>query len=87
MEEFTILKIEVPYCRLLGFNKNCAGIMGELVKKCKLPYITRYSDVEKMNDNVQYIFSFEEKSTDIYNLSLKKSDVCAKERSFSPLKI
>ncbi len=81
------IQIEIPYCRLLGFNKNCSGIMGELVKKCNLPFITRYSDVEKMNEHVQYVFSFEEKSTDIYNLSLKKSDVCAKERSFSPLKI
>ena len=61
--------------------------MGDLVKKCSLPFITRYSDIEKMDENIQYVFSLEEKTTDIYNLSLKKSDVCLKERSFSPLKI
>lgn len=81
------IQIEVPYCRLLGFNKNCAGVMGDLVKKCSLPFITRYSDIEKLDEDVQYIFSLEEKTTDIYNLSLEKADICMKERSFSPLKI
>ena len=81
------LKIEVPYCRLLGFKKNSADVMGELVKKCSLPFITRYSEIEKLDEDAQRVFSFEEKTTDIYNLVLKKTDMCSKEKTFSPVKI
>ena len=81
------LKIEVPYCRLLGFNKNSADVMGELVKKCSLPFVTRYSDVEKMNESARRVFGYEEKSTDIYNLVLRKTDMCSKEKTFSTVKI
>ena len=81
------IKIDVPYCRLLGFKKNSADIMGELVKKCSLPFVTRYSEIEKLDNNVKYVFQFEEKSTDMYNLILKKTDTCSKEKTFSPIKI
>ncbi len=82
------LNIEVPYCRLLGFNKRCANNFGELVTKCKLPFITKYSDILKMNDeNVNIIFNYEETSTDFYNLILDKSNVCAQERTFFPVKV
>ncbi len=81
------VEIDVPYCRLLGFKKNCADVMGDLVKKCSLPFIVRYSEIEKADEKTKYVFSFEEKSTDIYNLSLDKSRICSVERTFSPIKM
>lgn len=79
--------IEVPYCRLLGFNRSSAAVMGNLAKKCSLPFVTRYSEIEILDDNAKNVFRFEEKSSDLYNLVLKKADVCSKEKTFSPIKI
>ena len=82
------LKIEVPYCRLLGFNKSIENQFGTLVNNCKLPFITRYSDVLKLNDNkINLIFNYEDKSTDFYNLISENPDVCGIERRVSPVKI
>lgn len=82
------LKIDVPYCRLLGFNKDCVEKMGYLANHCSLPFVTRYSDISKNNDdNINRVFELEDKSTDFYNLILKKTEICSKERTYSPLKV
>lgn len=84
----SVIEIEAPYCRLLGFNKNCQSELGKLVNICKLPFITRFSDLSKIKDkNVNLIFEFEEKSTDFFSFLLDTPDVCSKERLFSPIKI
>ena len=82
------LNTSVPYCRLLGFNKNCSDILGDLAGNCKLPFIVRYSDITKLNNEViNKIFNFEVKSTDFYNLILNKSKICSTEKTFSPVKL
>jgi len=82
------IEIPAPYCRLLGFNTEVSGKMGELVKQCKLPFIVNYADFEKLNSNIaKHIFEFECKSTDIYNLSLSKPKNCLKELTYQPVKI
>ncbi len=82
------LTAEVPYCRLLGFNKNSIDILGYLANNCNLPFVVRYSDILKLNnDAVDKIFNYEEKSTDFYNLVLNNSGVCSKEKTFSPIKL
>ena len=82
------LNIDAPYCRLLGFNKNCENRLGEVVKNCSLPFIARFSDITKINDKrINKIFEYEEKTTDFYNLCLNNADICSKERLFSTVKI
>ena len=81
------LSTEVPYCRLLGFNKNVKDTVGKLANSCKLPFIVRYSDVEKYNDdNINRVYELENKATDFYNLILEKTDFCSSEKTFSPIK-
>ena len=81
------LSTEVPYCRLLGFNKNVKDMVGKLANSCKLPFIVRYSDVEKYNDdNINRVYELENKATDFYNLILEKTDFCSSEKTFSPIK-
>ena len=81
------LDSEVPYCRLLGFNKNVKDVVGKLADSCKIPFIVRYSDVEKYNnDNVQRIYELENKASDFYNLILIEPDICSTEKTFSPIK-
>ncbi len=81
------LKTDVPYCRLLGFNKNCKDVIGKLVASCNLPFIVRYSDILKYDNNViNRIYEIENNTTDFYNLVLTNPDVCSKEKTFSPIK-
>ncbi len=84
----SVMEISAPYIRLLGFNKNGQEKLGALVNNCKLPFITRFSDLTKINDeNVNIIFGFEEKATDFYSCLLGTPDICGKERLFSPVKL
>lgn len=82
------IEISVPYCKLLGYNNSFSNQIGEMVNKCKLPFIVRYSDINKLNNQVvNRIFEFENTSTDIYNLILHSTDVCSKEKTYFPKKI
>ena len=81
------LNRDVAYCRLLGFNKNCKDYIGEFAGNCKLPFIVRYSDIFKYdNDVIKRIYEIENKTTDFFNLVLKSPDICSKEKTFSPIK-
>ncbi len=82
------LHIPVPYCRLLGFNTEISGKLGNLVKKCSLPYVVNYSDILKLNsDNALRVFELENKSTDLYNLALKKTGNCSTEMTYPVIKM
>lgn len=82
------LFVDAPYCRLLGFNEKGSKKLGELVNRCSLPFITRFSDVSKTeNQDVNRVFGFEDRITDFYSLILYKQSNCTKERSFSPVKV
>ncbi len=82
------LNISAPYCRLLGFNKNCSDILGKLASGSKLPYIVTYNDLIKIdNENAKRIFELECLSTDIYSLIMNRTDICSKEMTFSPVKL
>ncbi len=83
-----VLKISVPYCRLLGFNQEANSKLGELASKCKLPFVANYSDIEysrSVFSNI--IFDYENKATDLFNLSLQKSKICSSEMTYCIIKI
>lgn len=82
------LMIDAPYCRMLGFNTEIAGNLGEIVNNCKLPFVVNYSDFSNIsNSEIKRIFELEIKTTDIYNLMLYKNDICSKEMTYSLKKI
>ncbi len=82
------LKIPIPYCRLLGFNQNANSVLGDLAKNCKLPFVANYSDIQNLNSqNANRVFEFENKSTDLFNLSLQNSKVCSTEKTYSLIKM
>ena len=81
------LQILPPYCRVLGFNTKISGVMGDLAKNSKIPFVASYSDIVKLqNPKADRVFELENKSTDIYNLILNSSGICSKEKTFSPIK-
>lgn len=83
-----VISIPAPYCRLLGFNTKASDIMGELAEKSYLPFITRYSQIESLNDeDINKVFGFENKSSDLYYLTLHKTGGCSIEMKYFPEKV
>lgn len=61
--------IEVPYIRILGFNKNGQRLLSEIKNKGKLPLITNVADgYKKLDKNAKRIFDIDILATDIYSL-------------------
>lgn len=82
------LQIPVPYCRLLGFNLSVSSKLGELAKNCKIPFVVNYSDIVSLDlDDASRVFEIENKSTDLFNLSLQKTGNCSSEMIFSLIKM
>jgi cytidyltransferase-like protein len=82
------INIEVPYCRLLGFNEKIGNKLGDFVNNCSLPFIARFSDISKIdNENAYKIFEYEDQLTDFYNVILYNTECCSKEKQFSPVKV
>lgn len=82
------LKLPVPYCRLLGFNKNSAEVMGKLAINSKLPFVASYSDILNLKStDAEKIFSIENTAGDFYSLIMQNSTVCSKEMTFTPVKL
>lgn len=82
------LQIPVPYCRLLGFNTKIANNLGDLAKKCSLPFVVNYSDIVNLNKDVALqVFGLENKSSDLYNLALQKTGNCSTEMTYSVIKM
>lgn len=82
------LQIPVPYCRLLGFNTKIANNLGDIAKKCSLPFVVNYSDIVNLNtDDALQVFGLENKSSDLYNLALQKTGNCSTEMTYSVIKM
>lgn len=82
------LKISTPYCRLLGFNKNSAEIMGSLAANSNLPFVASYSDILNLKSaDAEKIFELENKAGDFYSLIMQKTAECSKEMTFTPIKM
>lgn len=82
------LKIQAPYCRLLGFNVKSAETMGNLAKKSKIPFVVSYSDILNIRaTDAERIFAIENLSGDFYSLIMQNSGKCSKEMTYSPVKI
>lgn len=82
------LKIPVPYCRLLGFNKSLADVMGTLAANSKLPFVATYSDILNLKSaDAEKIFASENKAGDFYSLIMQKTAKCSNEMTFTPIKM
>lgn len=83
-----IIKIKAPYIRLLGFNTNASEALGKCVKNAKLPFIASYSDIAALKDEyAACVFKKECEATDIFSLSLSKTEPCGVEMRYMPQKI
>lgn len=71
---------DVPYIRILGFNKQGKEILNEMKKNSKLPIISRYSDIDKLDDYGRKLFELECHCTDLYNLGYKTPLPCGTEQ-------
>lgn len=70
----------VPYIRILGFNEKGREILAQIKKKADLPIISRYSDINNLDDYGKRLFELECSCTDLYNLGYKTPLPCATEQ-------
>ncbi|MBQ3816851.1 MAG: nucleotidyltransferase family protein, partial [Clostridia bacterium] len=78
----------LPYCRLLGYRKESAGIMGNLASKSSLPFIVSFKDRDKYKlDCVNRILDIENASSNLYSLIIKNRGESNTEMAFSPVKV
>lgn len=81
-------KIEPPYIRVLGFNEKASKTLGKCSSISKIPVVTSYSQIKKLeNSNARICFNFESKSTDFYNLFLNTPANCGDEMIYKVIKI
>lgn len=71
---------DVPYIRILGFNKQGREILSKMKKNSKLPIISRYSDTDKLDSFGKKLFELECHCTDLYNLGYKTPLPCGTEQ-------
>lgn len=71
---------DVPYIRILGFNRKGQDIAALMKKNANLPIISRYSDVKELSEKGRRLFDLECKCTDLYNLGYKKPLPCGTEQ-------
>ncbi|MBE6727725.1 MAG: nucleotidyltransferase family protein [Ruminococcaceae bacterium] len=72
-----------PYVRILGFNSNGEKICGG---NGNIPVVTRVSEIKKLDETSQAVFSTECKATDLYSLSLFSPQECGAEYKSKLLK-
>lgn len=71
---------EVPYIRILGFNKRGTEILSQLKKTAKLPIVTKITKTpENFSEYANSLLNLEIHSTDIYNLFTSQIFPCGEE--------
>ncbi|MBR5191537.1 MAG: hypothetical protein IKW34_05885, partial [Clostridia bacterium] len=61
---------------------------GNLAKNCGIPFVVNYSDIVNLNSMyASRVFELENKSSDLYNLSLQKAVNCSTEMTYSVIKM
>ena len=71
---------DVPYIRILGFNSKGKELLPNLKKNAKLPIISKYSDIQRLDNNGKKLFELECRCTDLYNLGYKNPLPCGTEQ-------
>ena len=68
-----------PYLRVLGFNKTGEELIKQNAKRSPIPVCLRCSDIQSLSPDAQYVFTLENRATDLYALSFKNPLPCGME--------
>lgn len=76
------------YIRVLGFKDTSSNVLGECSNKSKIPVVSSYSQLKKLeNKDANICFELESKSTNFYNLILNNPANCGSEMMYRVIKI
>lgn len=75
-------KIPLPYIRVLGANSKGLDILKKAKNSCKVPIVSRGSEIAKLGKDSQKIFEIECRTGDIYDLFSPKTHYCGSEQTF-----
>ncbi len=76
-----------PYLKILGTNKKGLEILKHAKKNSKLPIISRYSDINTLDEFSKYTFGVEDKSTKLLGAFTKKYHRFESEKTFKIITI
>lgn len=69
------------YLHILGFNDKGRELLSKMKKDAELPIISKYSDINKFDDEIKRLYQNECKYTDIYNLGFTPPKPCGTEQT------
>lgn len=69
-----------PYIRILSFNEKGRKILTEMKKTASLPIISRYRDINRLDEAGKRLFELECRCTDLYNLGYAVPRPCGTEQ-------
>lgn len=69
------------YLHILGFNDKGRELLSKMKKDAELPIISKYSDINKFDDEIKRLYQNECKYTDIYNLGFIPPRPCGTEQT------
>lgn len=68
------------YIHILGFNQRGKALLTDMKAKAKLPIISKYSDINKLDSDISKLYQNECAYTDIYNLGFCPAKPCGTEQ-------
>ncbi len=80
-------KEDVPYIRVLGFNKTGEEIIKSIAKNSNLPLIINSKQITSLSGFAKQTFLKQAKINDIYQLCLNNPTESGKELTYQPIKI
>lgn len=75
-----------PYVRILGFNEKGLSALKEISNACRLPVITKASDLDALPPAALSLWELEAKSGDLWALSLNNPQKCGSEYFYKIVK-
>lgn len=69
------------YIRILGFNDKGKELIAKMKRNSNLPIISRYADIDKLDNNGKALLELECRCTDLYNLGFNSPLPCGTEQT------
>ena len=83
-EDIAMIRAEKPvYARLLGYSRRAEGLVGELARRAKIPFIARAAEFKPETPAMARLWEIDQASSDIYALGCKNPALRQGRRDFT----
>ncbi|MDR1627320.1 MAG: nucleotidyltransferase family protein [Oscillospiraceae bacterium] len=74
--------LPITYIRVLGFNSKGLEILKKAKKTSSLPIVTKFSQINSLDNISKIVFAKECSCTDLYNMMLPSPGLCGQEQKY-----